>query len=44
MNNKEDIDQLLARYFAGEPLSLVQQKELTHGLRLIDRSLNRCTS
>lgn len=28
MNNKEDIDQLLARYFAGEPLSLVQQKEL----------------
>ena len=28
MNNKEDIDQLLARYFAGESLSLVQQKEL----------------
>ena len=28
MNYKEDIDKLLARYFAGEPLSLVQQKEL----------------
>ena len=30
MNNKEDIDQLLARYFAGEPLSLVQQKGTGH--------------
>lgn len=44
MNNKEDIDQLLARYFAGEPPSLVQQRNWTHGLRLIDRSLNRFTS
>ena len=28
MSNKEDINQLLARYFTGEPLSLVQQQEL----------------
>ena len=28
MSNKEDIIQLLARYFTGETLSLVQQQEL----------------
>ena len=28
MSNKEDINQLLARYFTGETLSLVQQQEL----------------
>ena len=28
MNNKEDINELLARYFAKEPLTFMQQKEL----------------
>lgn len=28
MNNKEDINELLARYFANEPLTVAQRREL----------------
>ena len=42
MSNKEDINQLLARYFTGETLSLVQQQDWMHGLRRINRNLSRC--